>query len=240
MNLSAHPSPSSGEKTRSSGFSLVELIVALTLFGLVMAGALPFLLQSMNTYSYDTGKLFVNRDIRTFTSEMTDNATYANYFLIFPSFTNRSTTTIVNGVSVTTDSSVNDGLSGDLLVLVFKDDTINPDGTTNDNKVSRLVGYYRDPADPTSTTSQGPVRTFDITISPSSSAAVWTLLPDVSTMHTNPVVFQLSVGLANHLLFYNYYNRSIMVKGQIFEAVSLTRGLGSATNTYNFTVSPRG
>ena len=233
MKTSAHPSPSSSRKTLSSGFTLVEVIVSLTLFGLVMAGALPFLLQSLNTYTYNTGKLFVNRDIRTFTSELTDNATYANYFLIYPAFTTRSVTTLVNGVSVTTDASVNDGLSGDLLVLVFKDDT-------DDTKVNRLVGYYRDPADPASTTSQGPVRTFDITISPSSSAAVWTLLPNVSTMHTNTVVLQLSVGLANHLLFYNYYDRSIMVKGQIYEAVNLTRGISSATNTYNFTVSPRG
>ena len=239
MNPSTHPFPSD-KKTRSSGFTLVEMMVSMTLFALVMAGSLPFLIQSMNTYSYDTGKLFVNRDIRTFTSGLTDNATYANYFLIYPSFTTRSITSIVNGVSVTTDASVNDGLSGDLLVLVYKDDTINADGTTNDAKVNRIVGYYRDPVDPTSTTSQGPVRTFDITISPSSSAPVWTLLPNVSTMHTNTQVLQLSVGLANHLLFYNYYDRSIMVRGQIFHAVSLTKGLSSATNTYNFTVSPRG
>ena len=32
----------------------------------------------------------VNRDIRKFTSEMTDNATYSNYFMIFESFTERS------------------------------------------------------------------------------------------------------------------------------------------------------
>lgn len=217
-------------KTRTGGFTLVEAIVSLTLFGLVMAGALPVMLQSLNTYSYDVGKLFINRDIRTFTSELTNHATYANYFLIFPSFTNRSVTAAVNGVNVTTDSSVNDGLSGDFLVLVFKDDD-------DDTKVSRLVGYYRDPADASIATNQGPVRTFDITIKPSSSAAVWTLLPAASTMHTNPKVLQLSVGLANHLLFYNYYNRSIMVKGEIFHSGSLIKG---ATNTYNFTVSPRG
>lgn len=220
----------SPRRTRSGGFTLVEVIVSITLFGLVMVCSLPVMLQSLNTYSYEVGKLFINRDIRTFTSELTDNATYANYFLIFPSFTNRSTTTTVNGVSVTTDTSVNDGLSGDFLVLVFKDDA-------DDTKVSRLVGYYRDPADPNSTTSQGPVRTFDMTISPSSSAAVWTLLPATSTMHTNTQVLQLSIGLANNKLFYNYYDRSIMVKGEIFHSGSLIKG---ATNTYNFTVSPRG
>lgn len=222
--------PTSARPSGPVGFTLIEVLVSLTIFGLAMVGSLGFLLQSLNTYSYDTGKLYVNRDIRTFTSELTDNATYANYFMIFPSFTTRSATTTVNGASVTTDTSVNDGLSGDFLVLVYKDDA-------DDTKVNRLVGYYRDPADPSSTTSQGPVRTFDITISPSSNAAVWTLLPAASTMHTNTKVLQLSVGLANHLLFYNYYDRSIMVKGQIFHSGSLIKG---ATNTYNFTVSPRG
>ncbi|HTJ79102.1 MAG TPA: prepilin-type N-terminal cleavage/methylation domain-containing protein [Rariglobus sp.] len=213
---------------RSRAFTLLEVITALTIFGLVMVGVLAFFIQSLNTYSYDTGKLFVNRDIRTFTNEMTDNATYANYFLIFPSFTDRSSTNSTTGV--TTDTSVNDGLSGDFLVLVYKD-------PADDTKVNRLVGYYRDPADPTDSASKGPVRTFDLAISPSSNASVWTLLPSASTMHTNTAVLELSVGLANHKLFYNFYDRSIMVKGQIYHSGSLTK---AATNTYNFTVSPRG
>jgi len=214
------------------------VIVALTVFGLAMVGCLGFLIQSLKSYSYDTSKLFVNRDIRTFTNELTDNATYANYFLIFPSFSgDRSSTDPTTGV--TSDTSVNDGLSGDLLVLVYKDDTINSDGSTNDTKVKRLIGYYRyaDPTSASDTSGQGPVRTFDITISPSSSAPVWSLLPNVSTMKTNPLVLQLSVGLADQKLFYNYYDRSIMVKGQIFHAGKLTK---DATNIYNFTVSPRG
>jgi hypothetical protein len=214
------------------------VIVALTVFGLAMVGCLGFLIQSLKSYSYDTSKLFVNRDIRTFTNELTDNATYANYFLIFPSFSgDRSSTDPSTGV--TSDTSVNDGLSGDLLVLVYKDDTINSDGSTNDTKVKRLIGYYRyaDPTSASDTSGQGPVRTFDITISPSSSAPVWSLLPNVSTMKTNPLVLQLSVGLADQKLFYNYYDRSIMVKGQIFHEGRLTK---DATNIYNFTVSPRG
>jgi hypothetical protein len=50
-------------------------------------------------------------------------------------------------------------------------------------------------------------------------------------------VIELSKGLSNGKLFYNYYDRSIMVRGEIIHRGTATR---RATNTYNFTVTPRG
>ena len=75
---------------RRRGFTLFEVMLTLSMTSVVMAGSMSFVLQSLNTYHYDMGKLMVNRDIRTFTSEMTENAAYANYFMIFPSFEERS------------------------------------------------------------------------------------------------------------------------------------------------------
>jgi hypothetical protein len=170
----------------------------------------------------------VNRDIRAFTSEMTDNATYANFFQIYPDFAKRTVTD--SATEVTTDASVNDGLSGDFLLLVYRD-------PGDDTKTNRLVGYYRSPKNGSDPDSEGPVRKFDITVSPSSSASIWTLIPDASTAGTWPEVIELSQGLADGKLFYNYYDRSVMVKGQIFHRGNLSK---RATNTYNFTVSPRG
>ncbi len=222
-------------RTLRAGFSLVEAMVTTGILGLVTVGTLGFFVQSMNIFSYDSGKIMVNRDIRKFTSEMTDNATYANYFLIFPAFDNRTVsqnvTDPVTGAvtSVTSDTSVNDGLSGDFLVLVYKDDA-------DPNKTSRLVGYYR-AVSSSDVNAEGPVRKFDVSFSPSSSGAVWTLLPATSTMNTNTQVIELSRGMASGKLFYNLYDRSVMVKGQIIHRGSETK---RATNTYNFTVSPRG
>lgn len=217
----------------SSAFTLIEILIAMGIFGLVMTGILSVFIQSLNIYHYDAGKIMVNRDIRSFTERITQNATYANYFLIYTDFATRTTTSTITDPdtgatsTVTVDASVNDGLSGDFLVLVFKDDT-------DDTKVSRLIGYYRAP---TSTDSEGPVRSFDMTISPSSNAAVYTLLPAVSTMNTHSEVVELSKGLSNGKLFYNLFDRSVMIKGQFIHQGSQTR---RATNTYNFTVSPRG
>lgn len=215
-------------------FTLPEVITTLGVSMLVVIAALTFFIQGLNIFSFDVGKNLVNRDIRTFTSELADNATYANYFQVYPSFTTRTSTTTVSGVSVTTPANVEDKQTGDMLVLVFKD-------PSNVDLVNRIVGYYRAPLDPSNATSEGPVRKFDLRISPSSSASIYTLLPSTSTYSTNDEVIEMSKGLANGRLFYNVRGKSVMVNGQIIHR----GGLGKthyerATNTYNFTVSPRG
>ncbi len=212
---------------------MLEVLISMTLFGIIMAAALTVYMQALNVYSYDEGKIQVNRDIRTLTAELTSNATYANYFLIYPDFATRSTTTTTTdpntgtSTTTTTDASVNDGVSGDMLVLVFKDEI-------DDKKVSRLIGYYRAP---TGSANEGPVRRFDITISPSSSDPVYSLIPAASTKDTNREVVQISVGLANGKLFYNLFDKSVMIKGQIIHRGSLNK---LAVNTSNFPASPRG
>lgn len=236
MKPLATPSRNPADRRRRLGaFTLLEISISCSLFSVVTAGATSFFLQSLNNYHYDAGKLMVNRDIRTFTSEMADNAAYANYFMIFPSFAERIATHEVgdsgSGITtVTSDASVNDGRSGDFLVLVYKDPADN-------DKIAKLVGYYRSPADPDDVDSEGPVRRFETTFSPSVSGQAWELLPDSDTATEHPELLELSQGLADGKLFYNFRDRSVMVKGKIIHRGNLAR---RATNTYNFTVSPRG
>lgn len=216
------------------GMSLVELMVASSLSAMVAIGIVSVFLQVLNSYHYEAGKIMVNRDIRALTSEMTDNATYSNYFLIFPSFTERTKEFTVesNGSTstVTVDASVNDGQSGDFLLLVFHD-------LADTTSIVKLVGYYRSPSNPDDPTSEGPVRRFELTFSPAATGNIWDMLPDPGTAESYPDVVELSEGLADGKLFYNYRDRSVMVKGNIIHPGSLYK---RATNTYNFTISPRG
>ncbi|HSH93963.1 MAG TPA: prepilin-type N-terminal cleavage/methylation domain-containing protein [Roseimicrobium sp.] len=226
-----HPSysvySSKGVSKHLRGMTLVEIMTVLGIMMLVVGGLLAFSIQSLNIYHYDSGKLLVNRDMRQFTAEMTDNATYANYFIIYPSFTQRS----VTANSITTDWKRYAGESGNMLVLVFLD-------TTDSTKISRIVGYYRDPNE---NNGEAPVRKFDRTLSPSVTADVWTLLPATSTAQTNPEVIELSKNLGSQELFYNFYGRSVLVKCEIIHRTGTGKNhYERATNTYNFTVSPRG
>jgi prepilin-type N-terminal cleavage/methylation domain-containing protein len=225
--------------SRRRAFTLVEIMVSSGVLAIIMAVLMRGFIQGLNIYYYETGKILVNKDIRKFTSEMTEYATYANYFKVFPAYNNlsRSVDTLVNpsdpdqGYSTAiTDTSVNDGLSGDCLVLVYKD-------SADDRKISRLIGYFRAP----DSTGTGPVRRFDLLITPSSSLPLWQLIPEISDPAVYPQVIELSRGLANGKLFYNFYDKAIIVKGEIIHRGGMTNSRNAtATNTYNFTVSPRG
>ncbi len=228
---------SSVPRRRFRGFTLTELLIGLTISTMVMAGILAVFIQALRIYYYEEKKLTINRHIRKFTSELSENATYANYALIFPDFYTRgNVATVTNPTTGATTTSgvsrqVDDGQSGDMLVLAFVD----PD---DDKKIQRIVGYYRSPENPNDPTSRGPVRRFERTFSPSSALTAIELIPATSTLESWPQVIELSQGLSDGKLFHNFYGRSVMVKGEIVQGT----GAGSriATNTYNFTVSPRG
>ena len=219
-------------KTSSRGYTLVEILVTMTVLGFLFAGLMPFFLQSTTSFFITEQKLRVNNDIRKFTSEMADHAREANHFIVYPSFaaTDRDAET----------DRQRDGESGDLMVLIFYD---NPTGTPPliTRPIRRIVGYYRASSNIADPSGEGPVRKFDSDldswgITLPSTSDIETLLPSSASVASFRQVIELSKGLANQRLFYNFHNRSIMVKGEILHGDAIKR----VSNTYNFTVSPRG
>lgn len=231
--------PSNQQSTRLAvrGYTLPEVMVTVFIVSLVIIGVIGFTRFGLNLYAYETGRLKVNRDIRTFTQQMATNAEYANGFALFKSFTgDRSSGTDATGNPVST--KLKDGDSGDFLVLY----SVYSDPNTGAEQIQRLIGYYRDPSDSNDPTSPGPVRKFDTGNFPPSSLPLCTLLDTYQKAENhsgNPIVVQLATGSTanNGLLFYDFKESSIMIKGQITESGSLNE---NAVNTYNFTVSPRG
>lgn len=217
---------------RTRGLSLTEILVSITIMGVASVGALQLLISGLNMYHYDQGRILVNEDIRTFTTELSTNAVYSNYCRVLPDFNTRS---ITSG-AVTTDAFVADEQSGDCLLLVYCSTDVDGRMTVN-----RLVGYYRTTNGDGS--AEGPVRRFDRTISPAIDPVdtpiyeiLNTYVP-TSTANSNPIVLQLAQGLADRRLFHNYKNQAVIVRGQIIEEGNTRR---RAINTYNFTVAPRG
>jgi prepilin-type N-terminal cleavage/methylation domain-containing protein len=218
------PRPKSQRSAR--GYTLVEILVALTLMGAITAGVLSFIFQAMRIYVYDGGRLMVNKDMRTFTSSLASDAVASNYFRIYPDFQTRT-------------AFMTDGTSGDFLILAYTNTT----ASTGAFYITQLVGYYRDvPASATDPAALGPVRRFSVTIATADQAKdLPTLIAQyvpTSASSNNPIVIQLAQGLSDGSLFYDYRDRSVMVRGQIVDYGSA--GARAAINTYNFTVSPRG
>lgn len=196
-----------------AAFTLVELIIGMTLSTIVLGGTISLFLMGSSTAANGTGRLLINRDIRNFTNEMIENARYADYFKTYTSYTDRT--------------EQNDGGSGDFLVLVHRD-------VTDSDKINRVIGYYRHTS---IEDSEGPVLMFDIEYSPSTSSGLVDLLPAANLDGSHDQVIELSNGLSDGKLFYNFYDRSIVVRGEILHDGAVG---DQVTNTYNFTISPRG
>ena len=228
-------------QSQPRAFTLVETLVSLGLIGLVGVIAASFLRQSLTIYYYDSGRIQINRDIRSFTEEMATNAVFSSYFMIFKDFSTRSASS--NGNTI--DAAMADGQSGDFAVLIF---VTQPDTTTGKSYINKLVGYYRDTTsaitnDPNAPAGTGPVRKFTLSIpnfDPSTSTSpISTLLNTympTTNAGSNPIVVQLAQGLADGKLFYDFQDRSILIRGQIIEKGTVTR---RAVSTYNFAVTPR-
>ncbi len=216
----------SQSKPAARGYTLVEIMVAVTLMGLITTGVLSFIFQAMRIYVYDGGRLMVNKDMRTFTSSLANDAVASNYFRIYPDFQTRT-------------AFMTDGTSGDFLILAYTNTT----ASTGSFYITQLVGYYRDvPTTATDPAALGPVRRFSVNIATADQTKdLPTLIAQyvpTNTSSSNPIVIQLAQGLSDGSLFYDYRDRSVMVRGQIVDYGS--SGARAAINTYNFTVSPRG
>ncbi len=218
--------------TTRAGLTLTELLITLTIFGMVMAGIGSFFLQTNKMLFTSTAKLQINRDIRAVTNEMTDNARNANHFTLYDSFYDdfRNPTAPTTGA----DYRQRDAESGDCAVFIFYGTDPAPWDTTPP-PIVRLVGYYRSIDNVPDNT--GPIRKFDIAIPVADqNDTVEDLIPAISTVGTHRTIVAMSEGLANQRLFYNFRERSIMVNGQIYHGNDAKR----VTDTYNFTISPRG
>ncbi|MGJ3244085.1 MAG: PilW family protein [Opitutales bacterium] len=228
LNPTASPART---QTRRKGFTLVEALVVMGIAGMLMAGVLSFYQQAGLILFTSEQKLRINKDIRTLTNEMTDNARNANHFVLYESFEEGMRTAETEQEAM--EYRLRDGESGDMIVLVFYGEDPNP-GDNVLPPIERLVGYFRAP-DPE--TRRGPVRKFDLAVpAADQNEVVEFLLPPVSSRDSYPEVVELSEGLADGKLFYNFRDRSIMVNGQIFHGNAAKR----VTDTYNFTISPRG
>jgi len=198
--------------TRRRGYTLAEILIALSVFGLFMTGVVSIFISSLQTYHYDMARQLVNRDMRKFTNELSDNAVESNYFRIYRAFDDRAAPVGVEE-------------SGDFSLFVYT----NP---ANSEEIIRVVGYYR----AASGGNPGPVRRFSVDCAPTKTNNPVSLAPDESTMNQWNEVLEVSRGLSDGRLFFNF-GRTIIVRGEISRRGTANK---NAVNTYNFTIAPRG
>jgi prepilin-type N-terminal cleavage/methylation domain-containing protein len=207
------------------GFTLTELMIVLTISGFVSMGLFAFTRDTSMGLFISSEKLKINRDIRQLTAEMTEFARDANQFYIYKSFN-------VSDRNASNDRQL-DGNTGDFLLLVYHEPYPNFDDPEH---FTRYIGYFRRP----DANGRGPVYRFEKQFAPAdyieANKGPEYLISGVSMANNFEEVIELSRGLADGNLFYNFNNNSVMIKAEIIHGNDAKR----VTDTYNFTISPRG
>lgn len=211
------------------GFTLTEALFVVLISGLVSVGLFFFVRDTARTMFVSTEKLEMVADIRQITSTLADRAREANEFYVYTRYS--------PGALLPEDRQ-GEGGKGDCLVLLyteFRDATTGQISFTGESHIMRIVVFFREET----ADGNGPVKFFEIDYTssggkPTSSNTVEGLVNAYSG--DARIIVQLARGLADRNLFFQMNRESVLVKAEIFHGNNAKK----VTNTYNFTISPRG
>lgn len=218
----------------------MEILISMGIMLTVIGMSLGFFLETGRMNFVSAEKNDINRDVRNVIDRMASEGKQSNSFVIY-------TSTAKEDRDDSTDR-VRTNESGDCLLLIFKSgyadmDDLGVDPLHSPRPITRLVLYYRSTTMKENGKSWGPVRRWEKDFSddpitdPDSIRNIEDLLPSMATLNAESTnVVQLSEGLADGRLFYNFKNRTVMINGKIIHGNQAKW----VTDTYNFSISPRG
>lgn len=220
-------------RNRKRGFSLIEMIFAMSIFLLVIAGVLPMYVQSSKSILTADSKLDVNTDIRGVTNDLISNAREADAFILYDNYKGAW----IDGDFVNFRNSIyegqgrlRDGETGKLLILIYYEDDPYPNDA-NPPPIGKLIGIYLDADEGDA---RGPLRLF-VKTNIDDSKCMEENIPSTSLMGTHDSILDSITGLMDGDVFYNFGGKSVMLNGKVTHA----NGAINETNTYNFTITPR-
>jgi hypothetical protein len=217
--------------------SLVEVMIAAAIAS-VLGVALMSMTLSVGRIHFDSAaKLSINKDVRSFTNELSRSTRGSRVFRIYAS---------------ASDLTERDsGFTGDMLVLVWAQPESVEDATMGteqeyyyekiiifarvvedeDSNVGPVIRYERDfalPSGSTAGTAAGDNDIADLTAS---------TIANKDGLTEERRVIELTRGLADEkLFFHSRLGGSITVNGELYHGNDARR----VTNTFNFTIAPRG
>jgi hypothetical protein len=226
-----------GSNSSVRGMSLVEVLIAFSI-AIVVGAAIMSMTLSVGRLHFDsTAKLLINKDVRSFTNQLSRSTRSARIFEIYAS---------------ESDLAVREsGESGDVLALVWAQPESIEDATMGGNQewfyekiiifarvvededrnIGPVMLYERDYALPSGTFTGTRASQNDLVDLVAAVIANSDGLTDVEE------VVELTRGLSEEkLFFHSRVGKSITVNGELYHGNDARR----VTNTFNFTIAPRG
>jgi prepilin-type N-terminal cleavage/methylation domain-containing protein len=154
---------SSPKGRRRAGFTLVEVMVSMTVFGVVMSMCLGTFLFGLRAMYKDTQRLATNASLRSFMAQVTKETLDASYFYVFPYYTKlNGSVNLTTGPATMTqiEDAADDDYDkwvgqGDCLVLVTNTSVYR----TTDIRQIRI--YYRVTTNQASMNAEAPIRYYE-------------------------------------------------------------------------------
>lgn len=247
---------------KTHGFTLVEILVAMTVSGMLMAGVMSFYIQSLKSMYASDQRIKLAGQINRFSNELIVQASRSNQFVLFKSaapadFDGTNPAPAAGDSDRQTITSIDEGdpihPAGDFVVFVYYE--IPKPTSQAVHRINKLEGYFLNASTPGET---GPVRkvVIDLSSAPStnsvekiltdnwntSKAVFSTYFPLVRGLAVPEVIDGAAVsGTPSPRLFYMSASRNVIITGQIFSSSqnTNTRDWRTYTNSFCFNITPR-
>ena len=251
-------------KTTSSrrGFSLVEVMVSMTIMSVLMSGVISFYLQNVKSMYASEQRIRLAGQIKRLSNELVVQASRSNQFVLFKS----ARATDFDGSNAAPNSNNSDRQvinisdptsplhpAGDFVVFVYYE--IPKPVNQAFHRISKLEGYFL------STTNAGGIGqlkkvVIDLSAAPSTNSIESILTSNWSTTAVFTTYFPQARGLAtpevvdgspvvdggaSSRMFYMSDARNVIISGQVYSSVKDTTTSDSRTytDTFSFNVTPR-
>jgi prepilin-type N-terminal cleavage/methylation domain-containing protein len=212
------------------GYTIAEVMIAMTIFSMVMYGLYQFSLQTSHIIYDSVQRMDIDAGMRRFSQRLQTDMITAKAFYLYTSFHTTDRDSIDGSDRLAADTN------GDFLLLVYAEPQPYSNSTVY---ITKLVGYFRKPV--TGIDSWGPVYRFEVDyadetiVAASVDNVVETLIATQYYESTYPQVISSAKGLYGNRMYYNLKNQSVMVGLELYRGSAAK----NTTELFHLTVSPR-
>lgn len=231
MKLRLKKTLSSSSRPKSRGFSLIELMFAIVIIGVIGIMLTSFMRDSSRSMLWSVNKSMITNDFRQFTQQIGNDAINADYVFLYSNFA------VDNHND--RDDRVQSPFSGDFLVFVETGPFPN---VASPRFYESITVYFREPGTDANRPAFRSRVDFPQGVNPAGFDLVNADFETLLTSQRNAIidnateVLQLVQGLTGNRLFRRINNgQAFLVNGEIIHGTNAQQ----VTNTYNLTISTR-
>ena len=197
--------PSRRAKGRRAGFSLVELMIGVTVMVIATTQTHNFFMHTIFGLHKANLELSANMDDRAFINRIEHEASQSSYMILHDAFDGKFRN--ANKISTVVEDRVGNHSAGNFVFFISVGDDPDPYDSVP-APLEKIIGYYLDDEDP----ENQKIRRFEERLyNTYVSYNIESYLPSESEMESHPIVFERVNGLLEGNIFYKINNSGLLL-----------------------------